>query len=400
MHVTFRQFAQQMGMQNVRAILPEQIDMLINTSISDILNQLIRENVSITNDRVITDNSKLGQINAFRTLYNVNIIDLCPTPRTDKEYRAFHFAAKDRNTGKLSTQFARIPTSGTDPIVYETNIPESFFIVDFSLNYRQVKDGKGYTGVNNAPKRITYDIQGYQSIGDYFKRNVDGDQEIHTKASDDLSDDEGSDVIVKLDDEKKVLQIISDPENNNVGCFLNISQDADNFYQAVSKIDQIDFNPVTNVRETNTSTTVEFSDDSLETNFFPVRLIDDIYLADTLNDFILKPRLRSPIMVVYTNDEEQVMDLYIEKFNKVGDRFVLTNNLVPYQLRMSYIAKPAKVEFREDFGENNIECNLPESMHIDIIKHAVDLYRVTTSGALHANQGQGGQQEAPNNTQQ
>mgnify|MGYP006955536998 CR=1 FL=1 len=29
MHVMFRQYAQQMGMQNVRAILPEQIDLLI-----------------------------------------------------------------------------------------------------------------------------------------------------------------------------------------------------------------------------------------------------------------------------------------------------------------------------------------------------------------------------------
>ena len=43
MHVWFRQYAQQMGMQNVRAILPEQIDVFINTSISDLVNQLVRE---------------------------------------------------------------------------------------------------------------------------------------------------------------------------------------------------------------------------------------------------------------------------------------------------------------------------------------------------------------------
>ena len=29
MHIMFRQLAQQMGMQNVRAILPEQIDLLL-----------------------------------------------------------------------------------------------------------------------------------------------------------------------------------------------------------------------------------------------------------------------------------------------------------------------------------------------------------------------------------
>ena len=64
----FRQYAQQMGMQNVRAILPEQIDLLLNTSIMDIVNQTIKENIGVTNDRVITDNSKIGQINALRTL--------------------------------------------------------------------------------------------------------------------------------------------------------------------------------------------------------------------------------------------------------------------------------------------------------------------------------------------
>ena len=67
----FRQYAQQMGMQNVRAILPEQIDLLLNTSIMDIVNQTIKENIGVTNDRVITDNSKIGQINALRTLYKV-----------------------------------------------------------------------------------------------------------------------------------------------------------------------------------------------------------------------------------------------------------------------------------------------------------------------------------------
>ena len=69
MHVWFRQYAQQMGLQNVRAILPEQIDLVINTSITDIVNQIITQNIGITNDRIITDNSKISQINALRTLY-------------------------------------------------------------------------------------------------------------------------------------------------------------------------------------------------------------------------------------------------------------------------------------------------------------------------------------------
>ena len=75
MHVWFRQYAQQMGMQNVRAILPEQIDLLINSSITDTINQVITQNIGITNDRVITDNSKIGQINALRSLYKVLVVD-------------------------------------------------------------------------------------------------------------------------------------------------------------------------------------------------------------------------------------------------------------------------------------------------------------------------------------
>ena len=73
MHIWFRQYAQQMGMQNVRAILPEQIDLMINTSISDIVNELIQTNVGLTNDRIVTNNSKIGQINALRTLYRVKV---------------------------------------------------------------------------------------------------------------------------------------------------------------------------------------------------------------------------------------------------------------------------------------------------------------------------------------
>ena len=66
MHVWFRQYAQQMGMQNVRAILPEQIDNLINTSIKDTIDEVVNRNVGTTNDRVITDNAKLANINDMK----------------------------------------------------------------------------------------------------------------------------------------------------------------------------------------------------------------------------------------------------------------------------------------------------------------------------------------------
>ena len=62
---------------------------------------------------------------------------------------------------------------------------------------------------------------------------------------------------------------------------------------------------------------------------------------------------------------------------------------------MAYIAKPATVKYAEDIDGNNVDCDLPEYMHIDILKHAVDLYRAAISGSLLAakNQEQAARQE-------
>lgn len=274
MHIMFRQYAQQMGMQNTRAILPEQIDLLINTSIMDNVNEIIKQNIGITNDRVITDNSKIGQINALRSLYRVSILDMFPTNKDD---RYFGFSASDRYNGRMSTSSKNIVK----------DIPNYMFLVDFSLNYKQT---------------------------------------------------------------------------SNIGC-----DGSDTQY-----------------------TPPAFKPDGLITNFFPVRIIDDSFLADTLNDFILKPRLRSPIIVTYNNGANNVFDLYIDKFIKDASNstYYLADRLLPYQLRMSYIAKPAAVAYKEDVGGTNVDCDLPEYMHVDIVKHAVDLYHIAISGSMMAAQAQ------------
>lgn len=291
MHVMFRQYAQQMGMQNVRAILPEQIDLLLNTSQMDMVNQIIKENIGITNDRVITDNSKIGQINALRSLYHVALIDMSPSTKG-----RFGFIASDRNTGKMSTE------TGNDAST--SVIPEYMFLVDFAINYKKVSNQQGYSGTS--------------------------------------------------------------------------------VYSA----------PV-------------FAADSLETNYFPVRIIDDAYLADTLNDFVLKNRLRTPIIVTYNigtgTNKKTIFDLYIDKFNKVSangtDKYVLQGDLIPYKLRMSYIGKPSKIEYLEDVGGTNKETDLPEYMHIDLVKHAVDLYHTAVQGNMMAaqQQEQNAQREAMRN---
>ena len=261
MHVWFRQNAQQMGLQNVRAILPEQIDLLLNTSIYDTVNQIIKQNIGITNDRVITDNSKIGQINALRTLYKVKEVPIaCPK-------------------GISILQGEKLP----------------------------------FKGINSPIYRYTGDIAGFN---------------LNTK--------------------------------DNPFTYLYI----------------VDFS----IDYGRPSSSDVALGDEFTSNLYPVRLIDDAYLADSLNDFILRPRLRSPLAVIYNG----TMDLYIDK--STDGKGTFTEGLQARNLRISYIAKPAVVKYAADIGGENVDCDLPEYLHNDICKHAIDLYRTSMTGSLYATQ--------------
>lgn len=258
MHVWFRQYAQQMGMQNVRAILPEQIDNLINTAIKDTVDEVINKSVGTTNDRVITDNAKLANINALRTLYRVKIY----TP-TD---------SRTINT------YSNSPYSVSSKTVFSSETV--LYYVDFSIKY-------------------------------------------------DLGDNK-------------------------------------------------------------------------ESRLFPIRIIDDSYLADVLNDWVLAPRMRTPIMVIYNDDSSDAKDIDSKFEIYIGD-----NDSIPTiaskakikSIRCSYIKSPKKVAYLSDVGGTNVDCDLPEQLHIPMLKHAVDLYRVSIQGSLYANQqnAQQNQQEIARN---
>lgn len=251
MHVMFRQYAQQMGMQNVRAILPEQIDLLINNSISDTINQIVTQNIGITNDRVITDNSKLNQVNALKSLYKV---------------------------WNGTVTFGDSKTS---------------YVISYELP-----------------------LLGFKSAGTYLNDNV----------------------------KETAIQYI---------------------YIVDLSLDYID-------------TRTQFT-----TNIFPIRIIDDMYLADVVNDFILHPTLRSPVATIHDNN----IELYIDKADTGGSKSNHTfKGLKPNKLRLSYIAKPAVVKFLDDVGGTSVDCDLPEYLHVDIVKHAVELYRTAVTGSIAVTQ--------------
>ena len=254
MHKMFRQYAQQMGMQNVRAILPEQIDLLINNSISDTINQVITQNIGITNDRVISDASKLNQVNALKSLYKV-----------------------------WKGSIAEATVKGKE----KTN-----YIISFQLPLNNFKAAGSYT-----------------------------------------------------DD--------------------NVSSTAISFLYAVDL-------------------SINYKKTDFVTNVFPVRIVDDQFVADVVNDFVLAPKMRSPVASIHDN----LIELYIDKADaKPEDEQPFTFKGVSInELRFSYIAKPAIVRFAEDVDGTNVDCDLPEYMHVDIIKHAVELYQLAKSGSLAAAQ--------------
>ena len=254
MHQMFRQYAQQMGMQNVRAILPEQIDLLINNSISDTINQVITQNIGITNDRVISDASKLNQVNALKSLYKVWKGSIADATVKGKE--------------------------------------KTSYIISFQLP------------LNN-----------FKTTGSY-------------------NDDDVSSTAISF------LYVVD----------LSINYKKTNFV----------------------------------TNIFPVRIVDDQFVADVVNDFVLAPKMRSPVASIHDN----LIELYIDKAdNKPNEREAFTFNGVSInELRLSYIAKPAVVRFAEDINGTNVDCDLPEYMHVDIVKHAVGLYQIAKSGSLAAAQ--------------
>lgn len=254
MHQMFRQYAQQMGMQNVRAILPEQIDLLINNSISDTVNQVITQNIGITNDRVISDASKLNQVNALKSLYKV-----------------------------WKGSIADVTIKGKEKTSY---------IISFQLPLNNFKTTGTYTDDENSSTAISF------------------------------------------------LYVVD----------LSINYKKSNFV----------------------------------TNVFPVRIVDDQFVADVVNDFVLAPTMRSPVASIHDN----LVELYIDKADaKPEDRQPFTFKGVSInELRFSYIAKPAVVRFAEDVDGTNVNCDLPEYMHVDIVKHAVELYQIAKSGSLAAAQ--------------
>lgn len=165
MHILFRQLGQQMGMQTIRALTPEQIDTLINSSIKDVLSQVVQSNIIKSTDNVsqTQDNYKLGPINSLGSLYRRQEIDLVPpAPDTNQDGRIFQLIV-NKGIDKMTTKFYRYKPSSSSSI---STIAEYFYIVAFNLIYdKPAQNVIGYTGIEDTDNSFGYVQPAIQGIG-------------------------------------------------------------------------------------------------------------------------------------------------------------------------------------------------------------------------------------------
>lgn len=388
MHVMFRQFAQQMGIQNYRAILPEQIDLVINTSINDTWNQLVASSVALSNDRIITDNSKIMQINSLRTLYKV------------KEIKCI----QSKSSYNLFDEYAYVPLKESILIIFLNDkcyytyycdsskvTIDSFnkiinnILIDFPELTIRVTDEI------ESENQYSIEVKGdngnpiYQYYIDCLEpKNVN---EIDVEDKDSIINYAKSHVTLNYD--KIEFPFKFSKRNAINGKFESVDDPNHEFFPDYGFLVDFDiiYKKVDKGFDDNGFGT-KYSEDSFETNNYPVRLIDNAFLADTLNDFLLKPNLRSPVIVATNNKYTIYLGRFINTNSKNNKGWTLANNLLPYIIRMSYIAKPAKVQYNDDLEVESVDCDLPENLHVDIVKHAVDLYRIAITGALYGQQQQ------------
>lgn len=385
MHVWFRQYAQQMGMQNVKAILPEQIDLLINTSIIDTVNQIITQTIGVTNDRIISDSSKIGQINALKPLYKVATLNMFGIAHIlEYEYELGDVIDSDTK-GTIVLEF----TKGGDAA---TAYKLGFSVNGGSFTAGSVDEVGGviYTeNLEEATKTIADGIISVRlpyvsdaevlcySTGTGSSAKIKLKVKLHATAAMSLKvTGYGSTPAVGTSDSFPAASMFRlTTDNVTKGMLFATDVNLPYMYLVDFSLDYKSVTPNGGMKPNVPGVT--YDEDGFVTKYYPVRLVDDAYLADTLNDYILSPRPRSPILTVNAN----TFDLYFGDFKKYGGGFTLDNNLVPYTLRVSYIAKPNAVKYAHDIGGTDIDCNLPDYLHIDILKHAVDLWRNAVGGS-------------------
>lgn len=107
------------------------------------------------------------------------------------------------------------------------------------------------------------------------------------------------------------------------------------------------------------------------------RIIERESIYDVFDDVCSRPSKRHPVVTIEGNDTNLILNIY----TGTNQTFVKPDKLI-----YSYIRKPATVKYDEDNPINNINCDLPEFLHNDIVMLAIEFYIKSLAGQTRDNQ--------------
>lgn len=129
--------------------------------------------------------------------------------------------------------------------------------------------------------------------------------------------------------------------------------------------------------DVNTNTIMLFTGFAVSYNgstIYDCRIIEAERLGQTLRDFCNRASKDAPIVTIFDNDDNIKVNLYTGR----------KTSIQPSLLRYYYIAEPAKVHYDEDEIEDNVDCDLPTYLHMEIVEDAVNYY-LKSIGAVNGN---------------
>ena len=109
------------------------------------------------------------------------------------------------------------------------------------------------------------------------------------------------------------------------------------------------------------------------------RLIEREQLFDTLYDFCNRPTKSYPIVTVFGSDADLLLNVYTGQTK---------SPIRPRNIIYTYIKKPNVVLLDEENSDNNVNCDLPDYRHHDVVMAAINFYLQS----LGSKAGDGGEQ--------
>lgn len=100
-----------------------------------------------------------------------------------------------------------------------------------------------------------------------------------------------------------------------------------------------------------------------DTKLYDCRIIENEELSKTLRDFCNRASKTYPIVTAFGAENEIDVQLYNGE-----------DKIKPMQIQYSYIKFPNTVVYDEEYGDNNVNCDLPIYLHYDIVNDAVKYY--------------------------